>query len=98
MAIKITGFFTNPDTEQIFRDPILVLIPHLEAYGKIHLDVNITNLEGNIKGCISYMNIEHLQYDILNNDPYSNLIKTLQKYVIDDLLILEPNLNYEFIK
>ena len=29
MAIKITGLFENPTTEEIFKDPTLVLVPHL---------------------------------------------------------------------
>ena len=40
MAIKITGLFENPTTEEIFKDPTLVLVPHLEPYGKINMDVD----------------------------------------------------------
>lgn len=98
MAIKITGLFINPLTEQIFKDPTLVLVPHLEAYGKINMDVNILNPNGDIKGCISYFDITNLNYDILNIDPYSHLIKTLQNYVVNKLLEIYPDLEYEFIK
>jgi hypothetical protein len=97
MAIKITGLFTNPISEQIFKDPVLVLIPHLEPYGKINMDVNITNLNGDVKGCIPYFDISNLNYGTLDVDPYSHLIKTLQDYVINNLLGIYPDLIYEII-
>jgi hypothetical protein len=97
MAIKITGLFENPITEQIFRDPILTLVPHLEPYGKIHLNVNITNLNGDIKGSITYTDITNLSYDQLEANPYINLINALQDYVIVKLLEIYPDLIYEFI-
>ena len=97
MAIKITGLFENPISEQIFRDPVLVLIPHLEPYGKINMDVNILNANGDILGCIPYPNIGNLNYGALDTDPYSHLIKTLQDYVINKLLEIYPDLSYEII-
>ena len=97
MAIKITGLFENPISEQIFRDPVLVLIPHLEPYGKISMDVNITNLNGDVKGCIPYLNITNLNYGALDINPYSHLITVLQDYVINNLLEIYPDLSYEII-
>jgi hypothetical protein len=97
MAIKITGLFENPISEQIFRDPVLVLVPHLEPYGKISMDVNITNLNGDVKGCIPYLNITNLNYGTLDSDPYSHLITVLQDYVINNLREIYPDLSYEII-
>jgi hypothetical protein len=97
MAIKITGFFTNPINEQIFKDPILILVPHLEPYGKINMDVNITNLNGDIKGSIAYSDITNLTYEQTEVNPYVKLINALQNYVISKLLEIYPDLVYEFI-
>lgn len=97
MAIKITGLFENPITEQIFKDPILILVPHLEPYGKINMDVNITNLNGDIKGSIAYSDITNLTYDQTEVNPYVKLINALQNYVISKLLEIYPDLVYEFI-
>ena len=97
MAIKITGLFENPITEQIFKDPILILVPHLEPYGKINMDVNITNLNGDIKGSIAYSDITNLTYDQTEVNPYIKLINALQNYVISKLLEIYPDLVYEFI-
>lgn len=97
MAIKITGLFENPITEQIFKDPILILVPHLEPYGKINMDVNITNANGDIKGSIPYTDITNLTYDQLEVNPYVKLINALQNYVISKLLEIYPDLTYEFI-
>ena len=97
MAIKITGLFENPITEQIFKDPILILVPHLEPYGKINMDVNITNLNEDIKGSIAYSDITDLTYDQTEVNPYVKLINALQNYVISKLLEIYPDLVYEFI-
>ena len=97
MAIKITGLFENPITEQIFKDPVLILVPHLEPYGKINMDVNITNLNGDIKGSIAYSDITNLTYDQTEVNPYVKLINALQNYVISKLLEIYPDLVYEFI-
>jgi hypothetical protein len=97
MAIKITGLFENPISEQIFKNPILVLVPHLEPYGKINMDVNITNLNGDVKGCIPYTDITDLIYEESEVNPYTNLINALQNYVISKLLETYPHLIYEFI-
>lgn len=97
MAIKITGLFENPITEQIFKDPTLVLVPHLEPYGKINMDVNIVNENGDIKGSFPYTDITNLTYDQLEINPYVKLINALQNYVISKLLEIYPDLTYEFI-
>jgi hypothetical protein len=97
MAIKITGFFTNPTTEEIFKDPSLVLVPHLEPYGKINMDVNIVNANGDIKGSFPYFDITNLTYDQSEINPYVKLINALQNYVISKLLEIYPDLVYEFI-
>jgi len=97
MAIKITGLFENPITEQIFKDPVLILVPHLEPYGKINMDVNITNLNGDIKGSIPYTDITDLIYEQTEVNPYVKLINALQNYVISKLLEIYPDLVYEFI-
>jgi dihydroneopterin aldolase len=73
------------------------LVPHLEPYGKINMDVNITNLNGDVKGCIPYTDITDLIYEESEVNPYTNLINALQNYVISKLLETYPHLIYEFI-
>ena len=97
MAIKITGLFENPTTEEIFKDPTLVLVPHLEPYGKINMDVNILNANGDIKGSFPYFDITNLSYDQLELNPYIKLINALQNYLISKLLEIYPDLVYEII-
>ena len=82
MAIKVTGFFQNPQTGLIHQSPLLTLIPHLLYAGKIVMDVKI-----NEQGCIGYENIDRttLQYDSQITDPYSQLIDALETYLIDNL-------------
>lgn len=82
MAIKVTGFFQNPQSGLIYDSPLLTLVPHLTYAGGISLDVNINN-----NGCIGYQSIDRstLAYNISITDPYSQLIDTLETYVIDDL-------------
>jgi hypothetical protein len=92
MAIKITGFFINPQTDLIYDSPTLTLIPHLVNPGLLSLDVKI-----NERDCIVYNNINKsiLEYsDIL--DPYDNLIEALKKYVIQDLQNVGINQNATF--
>jgi len=82
MAIKVTGFFQNPQSGLIYDSPLLTLVPHLTYAGKISLDVNINN-----NGCIGYQSIDRsiLTYNTSIIDPYSQLIDALETYVIDDL-------------
>lgn len=82
MAIKVTGFFQNPQSGLIYDSPLLTLIPHLTYAGGISLDVNINN-----NGCIGYQSIDRstLAYNTSITDPYSQLIDALETYVIDDL-------------
>lgn len=82
MAIKITGFFQNPQSGLIYDSPLLTLVPHLTYAGGISLDVNINN-----NGCIGYQSIDRstLAYNTSITDPYSQLIDALQTYVINDL-------------
>lgn len=82
MAIKVTGFFQNPQTGLIHQSPLLTLIPHLLYAGKISLDVKIDNQE-----TIGYENVDRttLQYNIDITDPYSQLIDALETYLISNL-------------
>lgn len=82
MAVKVTGFFQNPQSGLIYDSPLLTLVPHLTYAGGISLDVNINN-----NGCIGYQSIDRstLAYNTSITDPYSQLIDALETYIIDDL-------------
>jgi len=82
MAVKVTGFFQNPQTGLIYDSPLLTLVPHLTYAGQIAMDVHIG---GN--GAVGYQSIDKntLTYDASITDPYSQLIDALDTYVIADL-------------
>jgi hypothetical protein len=84
MAVQVTGFFQNPQSNLIYQNPILQLVPHLEFPGKINMDVNIVS--GGF-GAVGYSNIDRisLTYDDQIVDAYDRLIDALETYVINDL-------------
>jgi hypothetical protein len=87
MAIKVTGFFQNPQTGLIHESPLLTLTPHLQYAGQITMDVFIAN-----NGAIRYQSIDKatLTYDATIVDPYTQLIDALDTYVIDNLKDANP--------
>ena len=82
MAVKVTGYFQNPQTGLIHESPLLTLVPHLQYAGQIIMDVFIAN-----NGAIRYQSIDKatLTYDTTITDTYTQLIDALDTYVIDDL-------------
>lgn len=83
MAIQVTGLFQNPDSGLIYQSPMLILIPHLEYKGILNLDVQISNYNGSI--AYSNINTDLLTYDIEITNPYIQLIRSLELYIIEDL-------------
>lgn len=85
MAIQVTGLFQHPQTNQLFENPSLELIPHLIYAGILSMDVNISSTTGG--GCIGYQNIDRnlLTYDETLEDPYTKLLVALQDYVVTDV-------------
>jgi hypothetical protein len=83
MAIKVTGLFQNPISGLIYQSPLLKLVPILQYYGMVQMDVFI---DENI-GSIPYQMISRsgLTYDNQITDPYDQLINALEDYVISDL-------------
>jgi hypothetical protein len=83
MAIKVTGLFQNPISGLIYQSPLLKLVPILQYYGMVQMDVFI---DENI-GSIPYQMISRsgLTYDNQITDPYDQLIDALEDYVIADL-------------
>jgi hypothetical protein len=85
MAIQVTGLFKNPKTSLIHESPLLILVPRLEAFGIINMDVHV---KGNGQtGVIRYRNIDRLAltYDSQIADTYTRLIDALETFVIDDV-------------
>lgn len=87
MAIQVTGLFQNPANEQIFKDPILLLVPHLVAWGEIILDINILNASEEVLGAFPFsIDKDSLSYENINtSDCYAGLLKSIQNKLIEYL-------------
>ena len=83
MAVKVTGFFQNPQTGLIHESPLLTLVPHLQYPGQITMDVFIAN-----NGAI--VDKATLAYDDTVTDAYNQLIDALDTYVINNLKDANP--------
>jgi hypothetical protein len=85
MAIKVTGLFKNPQTDLIYENPTLILIPHLEYANKINLEVFV-----NTQHYVNVINYPDLNKDSLVCDPsitntYLQLINALETIVINNV-------------
>ena len=83
MAVKVTGFFQNPQTGLIYESPLLTLVPHLQYPGQITMDVLIAD-----NGAI--VDKATLAYGDAVTDAYNQLIDALDMYVIDNLKDANP--------
>ena len=102
MAIQITGSFKNGHS--IYINPQLQLVPHLTYRGTIAMDVNITisilQTEGPNSGSVTYPQVgaipmypkqSELVPPATSVDSYSDLIYSLETYVITQLSGSNPN-------
>jgi len=102
MAIQVTGSLKNGYAS--YENPQLQLIPHLTFRGKIAMDVNITiptyvtNSLGT--GSMSYPQVgtipmypktSDLVYPKTPVDPYSDLIYSLETYIITQISGSNPD-------
>ena len=87
MAVQVTGYFQNPQTNLIYESPLLTMVPQLVYADGLELIINIGN-----SGSICYRNIDKnaLTYDPLITDPYSQLIDALDTYTIEMLQNANP--------
>lgn len=87
MAIQVTGYFQNPQTNLIYDSPLLTMVPQLLYADGLELIINIGD-----NGNICYRNIDKntLTYDISITDPYSQLIDALDTYSIEMLQNTNP--------
>lgn len=86
MAVKVTGFFQNPQSNLIYESPILALVPHLEYPGLMNMDVQIYPTGSNsYNGTVGYSNIDKNELTYPSGDPYTALIYALEEYVITNL-------------
>ena len=92
MAIQITGSFKNNFAS--YQDPQLQLVPHLTYRNGIAMDVQIviTSESNNIQvGTIPmYPITSDLVAPTISINPYADLIYSLETYVIDKLIITNP--------
>ncbi len=105
MAIQITGSFKNGYAS--YENPQLQLVPHLTYRGKIAMDVNITVpvhvTTGIQSGSIAYPQVGAIPMYPENSqliapetpvDPYSDLIYSLETYVINNLSGSNPDCTF----
>lgn len=86
MAVKVTGLFQNPQTDLIYQNPILGLVPHLEYPGLMNMDVKIfPSGSSDVKGMLGFSNINKDLLTYPAEPPYDALIYALEEYVITNL-------------
>lgn len=87
MAVQVTGYFQNPQTNLIYDSPLLTMVPQLLYADGLELIINIGD-----NGNICYRNIDKntLTYNISITDPYSQLIDALDTYSIEMLQNANP--------
>lgn len=87
MAVKVTGLFQSPQSNLIYENPILGLVPHLEYPGALNLEVRIFPSGSSMpNGGIYYSNMDQTQLSYpTGSDPYEALIHSLETYVITNL-------------
>ena len=88
MAIQVTGLFQNPISGLIYQSPTLKLVPILQYYGMVQMDVFINENVGSVP--YQMISRTELTYDTQIMDPYDQLIDALENYVIDDLQNANP--------
>ena len=93
MAIQVTGLFKDSKSGQLFQSPKLELVPHLTYRGEITLDVHIVSDHSSTIGFESIIRNE-LQYDSSINDPYDQLIDSLETFVIQEVSKSNPDCSF----
>jgi len=82
MAVQVTGYFQNPQTNLIYDSPLLAMVPQLLYADQLELIVNISD-NGSVY--FRYIDKNTLTYDPAITDPYSQLIDALSGYAISML-------------
>jgi hypothetical protein len=98
MAIRATGMMKIGGLTY-YKDPELTLVPRLPYKGKLIMDVNVfvdkngTMIQANV---IPYQEIDitTLTYPTPATNPYTDLIKALETYVIADLSQTNPDVTF----
>ena len=87
MAVKVTGLFQSPQSNLIYENPILGLVPHLEYPGTLNLEVRIFPTGSTApNGGLNYPNIPQQElYYPAQGTPYEQLIYSLETYIITNL-------------
>jgi len=76
MAVKVTGFFQNPQTGLIYDSPLLTLVPHLTYAGQIAMDnASITDAYSQLIDALDTYVIANLE-----NANAINSASTFEKY------------------
>ena len=99
MAIKATGLVNVGNS--YYKDPEFQLVPHLTYRGGLTMDahVHIAN-EASGSNTIQvtttpyYIELKDLTYPTSKTNPYTDLIKSLESYVIADLTVKNPEASF----
>ena len=92
MAIKATGMVKVGNA--YYKDPEIRLVPHLTYKGNLTVDayVHVTNealgMNSNViqVTVMPYsIDLQNLTYPTIKTDPYTDLIKSIETYIISDL-------------
>jgi len=92
MAIQVTGYFKNPETEAIFKDPLLLIQFYGLPKGKLVVDVNIV-VNGEQRGAFPFeISVEDLDNtEVTTSSVYGELLRRIQQKLIKYL----PSTNEE---
>ena len=98
MAIKATGMIKVGGLTY-YKDPELTLVPHMPYRGKLTLDVNVFVEKDGSKiqvNAFPYqeINATTLTYPTPAIDPYTDLVKALEAYVVADLSQTNPEATF----
>jgi hypothetical protein len=98
MAIKATGMIKVGGLTY-YKDPELTLVPRMPYRGKLVLDVNVFVEKDGSKiqvNAFPYqeINATTLTYPTPAIDPYTDLVKALEAYVVADLSQTNPEATF----
>ncbi len=92
MAVQVTGYFKNPETEAIFKDPLLLIQFYGLPKGKLAVDVNIV-VNKEQRGAFPFeISVEDLDdTKVTTSSVYGELLRRIQDKLIEHI----PSTNEE---
>lgn len=97
MAIQVTGYFENPQSKLMYKNPLLELVPHLAPYGKILLDANILVDDQQVGAIGVEVDRKDLTYNEEIEDGHYRLFDGIQRYMLQWLQTEVAECTYEIV-